>query len=229
MRVRIIHNNHKLRACFEWLVTSLHRDRRGPTGAIHLHRGLGPFPYKDAAISPSLLAYLVNWFAVIQVKLGREWVILATTFPSMSEPSKRTANQQKLAKSCSSSGITSGRCASARVCGGASSEHMARSSLAQYPRRMIGCGTVEPTPFTSPPVHISCYANFPAPNVAFRSTSMLARYASVTWAQPDASWSRPVSCATVPTESGNPPPGLGQKSSQKNPDTSGLMPTLLSM
>ena len=88
---------------------------------------------------------------------------------------------KKLARSCGNAVRLLGSCAVsayiiALVCGGADTLHRLRRLAAQSFCDTMECGQVPPTPFTSPPVHISCHANFPAERVAARSASMLAWY-----------------------------------------------------
>ena len=70
--------------------TSLHRDRRSPGGAVHLHARLGPLTCENSTVGSSLLADLIHWFTVVQIELGWERILLAAAFPPVAEPREGT-------------------------------------------------------------------------------------------------------------------------------------------
>ena len=79
-----------LRGCSVVATTSLHRNRRSPGGAIHLHARLGPLTCENSTVGSSLLADLIHWFTVVQIELGWERILLAAALPSVAEPREGT-------------------------------------------------------------------------------------------------------------------------------------------
>ena len=79
-----------MRGCRAVAATSLHRNRRSPGGAVHLHARLGPLTCENSTVGSSLLADLVHWLTVVQIELGWERILLAAAFPSVAEPREGT-------------------------------------------------------------------------------------------------------------------------------------------